>query len=71
MKNDKIHFVLICLAYFSIGLILSNMYVTHKRLVQHEQTLGRILLLQMITETQIKILGEQIKLLERNHLVSK
>jgi hypothetical protein len=51
MKNETINFILICVAYFSIGLILAGNYVQDKTL-------------KMVTEKQFSNLQDRVKELE-------
>ena len=64
MKNETINFILICVAYFSIGLILAGNYVQDKTLKITQDTLETLIKIEMITEKQFSNLQDRVKELE-------
>jgi hypothetical protein len=64
MKNETINFVLICVAYFSIGLILAGNYVQDKTIKITQDTLETLIKIEMVTEKQFNILQDRVKELE-------
>ena len=65
MKNDTINFILICIAYFSIGLILAGNYLQDQSLKKTHDSVSRLIMIELITEHQFNILHEKIKDLEK------
>jgi hypothetical protein len=64
MKNDTINFILLCVAYFSIGLILAGNYIQDKTLKITQDTLETLIKIEMVTEKQFNILQNRVKELE-------
>lgn len=64
MKNETINFILICVAYFSIGLILAGNYVQDKTLKITQDTLETLIKIEMVTEKQFSNLQDRVKELE-------
>jgi hypothetical protein len=64
MKNDTINFILLCVAYFSIGLILAGNYIQDKTLKITQDTLETLIKIEMVTEKQFNILQNIVKELE-------
>lgn len=71
MKNDTINLILICIAYFSIGLLLAGNYIHDNTLKQTQKSLNRLIIVELITEQQFNLLHDRIKTLERNFHVVK
>jgi hypothetical protein len=65
MKNDTINFVLICVAYFSIGLILAGNYVQDKTIKITQDTLETLIKIEMVTEKQFSNLQDRVDRLDR------
>ena len=66
MKNETINFILICVAYFSIGLILAGNYVHDKSLKLTQDSVERLIIIEMITKEQFNLLEDKVERLE-NH----
>jgi len=64
MKNETINFILICIAYFSIGLIFAGNYVQDKTIKITQDTLETLIKIEMVTEKQFNILQDRVKELE-------
>jgi len=64
MKNETINFILICVSYFSIGLILAGNYVQDKTIKVTQDTLETLIKIEMVTEKQFNILQNRVKELE-------
>jgi len=64
MKNETTNFILICVAYFSIGLILAGNYVQDKTIKITQDTLETLIKIEMVTEKQFNILQDRVKELE-------
>lgn len=64
MKNETINFILICVAYFSIGLILTGNYVQDKTIKITQDTLETLIKIEMVTEKQFSNLQDRVKELE-------
>jgi hypothetical protein len=64
MKNENINFILICIAYFSIGLIFAGNYVQDKTIKITQDTLETLIKIEMVTEKQFNILQDRVKELE-------
>ena len=64
MKNETTSFILICVAYFSIGLILAGNYVQDKTIKITQDTLETLIKIEMVTEKQFNILQDRVKELE-------
>ena len=67
MKKDTINFMLICLAYFAIGLILAGNYIQDKSLKLIQDSVNRLIMIEIITEEQFSILSDKVQQLERNN----
>lgn len=65
MKNETINFILICVAYFSIGLILAGNYVQDKTLKITQDTLETLIKIEMVTEKQFSSLQDRVDRLDR------
>ena len=65
MKNETINFVLICVAYFSIGLILAGNYVQDKTIKITQDTLETLIKIEMVTEKQFSNLQDRVDRLDR------
>jgi hypothetical protein len=65
MKNETINFVLICVAYFSIGLILAGNYVQDKTIKITQDTLETLIKIEMVTEKQFNNLQDRVDRLDR------
>lgn len=65
MKNETINFVLISIAYFSIGLILAGNYVQDKTLKITQDTLETLIKIEMVTEKQFSNLQDRVDRLDR------
>ena len=61
MKNDTINFCLIIIAYFSIGLFFSTVYVQNERLKVMNDSITRLIKIEIITEEQFNLLYEEVK----------
>jgi hypothetical protein len=61
MKNETINFLLIIIAYFSIGLLLSNTYVQSSRLKVMNDSINRLIMIELITEEQFNLLHDEVK----------
>lgn len=66
MKNETINFILICVAYFAIGLILAGNYVHDKSLKLTQDSVHRLILIELITEEKFNFLHDKVEALE-NH----
>lgn len=67
MKNDTINFVLICIAYLSIGLIFAGNYVQDKTLKLTQDTVETLIKIEMITKEQFSLLEEKVERLQNNN----
>lgn len=65
MKNETINFILICIAYFTIGLILAGSYVHDKALKITQDTLETLIKIEMVTEKQFSNLQDRVDRLDR------
>jgi hypothetical protein len=65
MKNETINFILICFAYFSIGLILAGNYVQDKTIKITQDTLETLIKIEMVTEKQFSNLQDRVDRLDR------
>lgn len=65
MRNDSINFLLICIAYFSIGLILAGNYLQDKSLKLTHDSVNRLIMIELITEQQFNMLHEKVQELEK------
>ena len=66
MKNETINFILICVAYFSIGLILAGNYVQDKTLKITQDTLETLIKIEMVTEKHFSNLQDRVEELEND-----
>jgi hypothetical protein len=65
MKNETINFVLICVAYFAIGLILAGNYVQDKTIKITQDTLETLIKIEMVTSKQFNNLEDRVDRLDR------
>ena len=65
MKNETINFILICIAYFSIGLIFTGNYVQDKTVKITQDTLETLIKIEMVTAKQLNNLEDRIDRLDR------
>jgi hypothetical protein len=65
MKNNIINSLLIIIAYFSIGLLLSQCYFQQSRLKVMNDSINRLIIIELITEMQFNLLNDKIKSLEK------
>ncbi len=64
MKNETINFILICIAYFSIGLIFAGNYVQDKTISITQDTLETLIKIEMVTEKQFRNLEDRVERLD-------
>lgn len=64
MKNDTINSILICIAYFTIGLILAGNYIHETSLKLTQDSVNRLILIELITEEQFNLLQDKVEALE-------
>ena len=64
MRNN-INFLLILIAYFSIGLLVSQYCFQQSRLKVMNDSINRLIIIELITETQFNLLHDKIKSLEK------
>jgi hypothetical protein len=65
MKNETINFILICITYFSIGLIFAGNYVQDKTIKITQDTLETLIKIEMVTEKQFSNLQDRVDRLDR------
>jgi hypothetical protein len=65
MKNENINFILICIAYFSIGLIFAGNYVQDKTIKITQDTLETLIKIEMVTSKQFNNLEDRVDRLDR------
>ena len=65
MKNETINFILICIVYFSIGLIFAGNYVQDKTIKITQDTLETLIKIEMVTEKQFSNLQDRVDRLDR------
>jgi hypothetical protein len=65
MKNETINFILICIAYFSIGLIFAGNCVQDKTIKITQDTLETLIKIEMVTEKQFSNLQDRVDRLDR------
>jgi hypothetical protein len=65
MKNETINFILICIIYFSIGLIFAGNYVQDKTIKITQDTLETLIKIEMVTEKQFSNLQDRVDRLDR------
>ncbi len=61
MKNDTVNFLLIVISYFAIGLLLSQNYIQNQRLDTMNDSITRLIKIEIITEQQFNLLHEEVK----------
>ena len=66
MKNETINFILICIAYFAIGLMLAGNYVQDKTIKITQDTLETLIKIEMVTEKQFSNLQDRVEELEND-----
>jgi len=66
MKNENFNFWLICIAYFTIGLIFAGNYYQDKALKSTQESVNTLIKIEMITEQQFNILQGKLNDLERD-----
>lgn len=64
MKNENINLLLICIAYFIIGLIITGNYIHDKTLSLTQDSIHRLIMIEIITKEQFDILEAKVKKLE-------
>lgn len=67
MKNDTINFILICIAYFTIGLLLSANYYSNKTVKSMNSSVNRLILIELISEQQLKLLNDRMDDIEKRY----
>lgn len=68
MKNhENFNFWLICIAYFTIGLIFAANYYQDKALKSTQQSVETLIKIELITEQQFNILQGKLNDLERDY----
>lgn len=65
MKNNVINFLLIIVSYFSIGILSSQCYIQNSRLNLMNDSINRLIMIELITETEFNLLHEKVKSLEK------
>ena len=65
MKNETINFILICIVYFSIGLIFAGNYVQDKTISITQDTLETLIKIEMVTAKQFSNLEDRVDRLDR------
>ena len=65
MKNETINFILICIVYFSIGLIFAGNYVQDKTIKITQDTLETLIKIEMVTAKQFSNLEDRVDRLDR------
>ena len=65
MKNETINLILICIAYFSIGLIFAGNYVQDKTVKITQDTLETLIKIEMVTAKQFSNLEDRVDRLDR------
>lgn len=65
MKNETINFILICIVYFSIGLIFAGNYVQDKTIKITQDTLETLIKIEMVTAKQFSNLQDRVDRLDR------
>jgi hypothetical protein len=65
MKNETINFILICIVYFSIGLIFAGNYVQDKTIKITQDTLETLIKIEMVTSKQFNNLEDRVDRLDR------
>lgn len=67
MKSENINLLLICIAYFIIGLILTGNYIHDKTLSLTQDSIRRLIMIEMITKEQFDILEKKVRNLENQN----
>ena len=65
MKNETTNFILICIAYFAIGLIFAGNYVQDKTIKITQDTLETLIKIEMVTSKQFNNLEDRVDGLDR------
>ena len=65
MKNETTNFILICIAYFSIGLIFAENLVQDKTIKITQDTLETLIKIEMVTSKQLNNLEDRVDRLDR------
>lgn len=65
MKNDTINFILILISYFAIGLFFSASYVQNERIKTMNDSINRLILIELITQEQFDLLDAKVRVLEK------
>ena len=65
MKNETINFILICIVYFSIGLIFAGNYVQDKTIKITQDTLETLIKIEKVTAKQFSNLTDRVDSLDR------
>jgi hypothetical protein len=65
MKNETINFILICIVYFSIGLIFAGNYVQDKTIKITQDTMETLIKIEMVTSKQFNNLEDRVDRLDR------
>ena len=65
MKNETINFILICIVYFSIGLIFAGNYVQDKTIKITQDTMETLIKIEMVTAKQFNNLEDRVDRLDR------
>jgi hypothetical protein len=65
MKNETTNFILICIAYFAMGLMLAGNYVQDKTIKITQDTLETLIKIEMVTEKQFSNLQDRVDRLDR------
>jgi len=65
-NNENFNFWLICIAYFTIGLIFAGNYYQDKAIKLTQKSVDTLIKIEMITEQQFNILQGKLNDLERD-----
>lgn len=65
--SENFNFWLICIAYFTIGLIFAGNYYQARALKLTQDSVETLIKIEMITEQQFKILQSKLNDLERDY----
>jgi|694.fasta_scaffold18882_22 hypothetical protein len=65
MKNESINFLLIIISYFAIGLLLSQNYFQNQRLDTMNDSITRLIKIEIITEEQFNLLYKEVQDLKK------
>jgi len=66
MKNETINLILICIAYFAIGLLLAGHYTHNETFKLTHDSIEKLIKIEKITKDQFDILEDKVERLE-NH----